>query len=149
MIAERRKIEKKAQEAARYALPVATFAYLYHTVSGLTLLRYYRTCGQFDTPLEQQIILKQMVDRLLELESQGTVVYVMRYSSRLDYVLFNTLFARVGLRLSSFANGLHFYYYRPLLEALRMARCRQRGRPKEIEHGDVVRVGVARAPSGS
>jgi thymidylate synthase ThyX len=62
----KKEIKKKSQEAARYVLPVATFAYLYHTVSGLTLLRYYRTCGQFDTPLEQQIVLKQMVDRMLE-----------------------------------------------------------------------------------
>jgi hypothetical protein len=44
---------------------VATFAYLYHTVSGLTLLRYYRTCGEFDTPLEQRIVLQRMVDELL------------------------------------------------------------------------------------
>jgi len=53
----RKEIRKKAQETARYVLPVATFAYLYHTVSGLTLLRYYRTCGEFDTPLEQKIVL--------------------------------------------------------------------------------------------
>src|SRR5690242_10325159 len=35
-------VQKKSQEVARYVLPVATFAYLYHTVSGLTLLRYWR-----------------------------------------------------------------------------------------------------------
>ena len=45
------------------------------------------------------------VARLRELESRGAVVYVMRYSSRLDYLLLNTLFVREGLRLSSFANG--------------------------------------------
>jgi thymidylate synthase ThyX len=61
----RREIRKKAQEAARYVLPVATFAHLYHTVSGLTLLRYYRTCGQFDTPLEQRTVLEAMVEELL------------------------------------------------------------------------------------
>ena len=33
-------IEKKAYEVARYILPIATQAYLYHTVSALTLLRY-------------------------------------------------------------------------------------------------------------
>jgi glycerol-3-phosphate O-acyltransferase len=78
----------------------------------------------------------QMVSRLQDLESRGTIVYVMRYSSRLDYFLFNTLFARTGLRLSSFANGLHFYYYRPFLEAMPLALQRKRGRPKEIEHGE-------------
>ena len=54
------------------------------------------------------------VERLRELERSGTVIYVMRYASRLDYFLFNELFRREGLRLSSFANGLRFYYYRPL-----------------------------------
>ena len=53
------------------------------------------------------------VERLRELEKRGTVVYVMRYASRLDYFLFNTLFLREGLRLSRFANGIRFFYYRP------------------------------------
>jgi thymidylate synthase ThyX len=61
----KKEIRKKAQETARYVLPVATFAYLYHTISGLTLLRYYRVCGQFDTPLEQRIVLDRMVAELL------------------------------------------------------------------------------------
>ena len=38
---------------------------------------------------------------LKELEGQGAVVYVMRYSSRLDYLLFNWLFLREGLRLAT------------------------------------------------
>jgi glycerol-3-phosphate O-acyltransferase len=59
------------------------------------------------------------VERLRELERQGTVVYVMRYASRLDYFLFNTLFRRHGLRLSRFANGIRFWYYRPLLDVFR------------------------------
>jgi glycerol-3-phosphate O-acyltransferase len=57
--------------------------------------------------------------RLKELEQRGSIVYVMRYSSRLDYLLFNTLFLREGLRLSSFANGIRFTIYRPSLEILR------------------------------
>ncbi len=73
------------------------------------------------------------VERLQALEKQGTVVYVMRYSSRLDYFLFNTLFRREGLRLSSFANGIRFYYYRPLLEALRIVWRRPRGVPQDVE----------------
>jgi glycerol-3-phosphate O-acyltransferase len=60
----------------------------------------------------------QTVASLRALEREGAVVYVMRYASRLDYFLFNTLFLREGLRLSGGANGLHFYYYRPLFEAL-------------------------------
>ena len=75
----------------------------------------------------------ETVTRLRELEERGSVIYVMRYSSRLDYFLFNTLFRREGLRLSSFANGIRFYYYRPLLDALRIVWKRPRGVPQEVE----------------
>ncbi len=60
------------------------------------------------------------VERLRELERRGAVVYVMRYGSRLDYFLWNWLFLQTGLRLSTFANGIRFYYYRPLPEAVRL-----------------------------
>jgi glycerol-3-phosphate O-acyltransferase len=73
------------------------------------------------------------VERLRELESRGTVVYVMRYASRLDYFLFNALFRREGLRLSSFANGILFYYYRPLRDALRVIWKRPRGVAQDVE----------------
>ena len=58
-------IQKKAQEIARYVLPVATQAYLYHTVSGLTLLRYWRLCEAYDAPKEQRLVVGKMVDALL------------------------------------------------------------------------------------
>jgi glycerol-3-phosphate O-acyltransferase len=73
------------------------------------------------------------VARLRALEASGTVVYVMRYASRLDYFLFNVLFLREGLRLSSFANGIRFWYYRPFWEALRILWRRPRGVPQDIE----------------
>lgn len=63
-------IKKRAQEAARYVLPVATHAYLYHTVSVITLFRYYRLCDQFDVPAEQRVIVKAMVDELLAREPE-------------------------------------------------------------------------------
>ena len=74
------------------------------------------------------------VARLRALEERGSIVYVMRYSSRLDYLLFNTLFLREGLRLSSFANGIHFTIYRPTLEVLRSVFKRKRGRSRAVEH---------------
>jgi len=58
-------IKKKSQEIARYVLPVATFAYMYHTVSGITLLRYLRMAEQFDTPTETRIVVQKMADALL------------------------------------------------------------------------------------
>ena len=73
------------------------------------------------------------VEHLRKLETRGSIIYVMRYASRLDYFLFNTLFVREGLRLSSFANGIRFFYYRPWLEALRIIWKRPRGVPQDIE----------------
>jgi thymidylate synthase ThyX len=62
-------IQKRAQEIARYVLPIATFAYLYHTVSGITLLRYQRLCEQIDAPTETRIVVGKMVQALLEHDS--------------------------------------------------------------------------------
>jgi glycerol-3-phosphate O-acyltransferase len=59
------------------------------------------------------------IARLRALQAAGSVIYVMRYASRLDYFLFNALFLRHGLRLSAYANGIRFHYYRPLWQALR------------------------------
>ena len=58
-------IQKRAQEIARYVLPLATFAYLYHTVSGITLFRYWRLCEAFDAPAEQREVVGRMIDEVL------------------------------------------------------------------------------------
>jgi flavin-dependent thymidylate synthase len=58
-------VQKRAQEIARYVLPVATFAYLYHTVSGITLFRYWRLCESFDAPAEQREVVAQMVEAVV------------------------------------------------------------------------------------
>jgi thymidylate synthase ThyX len=58
-------IRRKAMEVARYALPLAMFAYLYHTVSTLTLLRYWRLCQQPGASLETRLVVGQMVQSLL------------------------------------------------------------------------------------
>ncbi len=55
-------LKKRAQEVARYVLPVATHAHLYHTISGLTLHRYHKLVNQFDTPNEQRIVISKMVE---------------------------------------------------------------------------------------
>lgn len=67
-------IQKKSQEIARYVLPVATHAYMYHTVSGITLLRYWRLAEQYDTPLETKLVVKQMIDALLALDPNYALV---------------------------------------------------------------------------
>jgi flavin-dependent thymidylate synthase len=58
-------IQKRAQEIARYVLPVATFSYLYHTVSGITLFRYWRLCESMDAPAEQREVVRRMVEEVL------------------------------------------------------------------------------------
>ncbi|HMW33028.1 MAG TPA: FAD-dependent thymidylate synthase [bacterium] len=63
-----KEIQKKCQEISRYVLPVAAFSYLYHTVSGITLLRYYRLCNQMDTPVEQRVVVEQMVQEMIRLD---------------------------------------------------------------------------------
>lgn len=59
-------LKKRCMEAARYVLPIATFTYLYHTVSGVTLMRYHRLCQALDAPSEQSLVVKAMVDELLK-----------------------------------------------------------------------------------
>jgi thymidylate synthase ThyX len=59
-------VKKKAQEIARYVLPVATFAHLYHTVSGLTLHRYHRAARSSDVPRETLAIVSKMVAAVTE-----------------------------------------------------------------------------------
>ena len=58
-------IQKKCQEVARYVLPLATHAHLYHTVSGLTLLRYKRLCETLDAPAEQKLVVDKMVREVM------------------------------------------------------------------------------------
>jgi thymidylate synthase ThyX len=67
-------IKKKSQEIARYVLPVATHAYLYHTISGVTLLRYYKMMNIFDTPTEQRLVVQKMVDELLRADENYKLV---------------------------------------------------------------------------
>jgi thymidylate synthase ThyX len=56
-----RQTERKAQEVARAVLPVATHTGLYHTVSCLTLFRYWRACQQFDVPTETRRVVEAMI----------------------------------------------------------------------------------------
>jgi flavin-dependent thymidylate synthase len=67
-------VVKRAREVARYVLPLATFSCLYHTISAITLLRYYRLCRQYDAPLEQQIVIRKMIDRVLELDPHYRII---------------------------------------------------------------------------
>jgi thymidylate synthase ThyX len=61
-------VQKRAQEVARYVLPLATPAHLYHTINGLTLLRYYVLARQPDVPTEVRAIVDRMVAEVLDVD---------------------------------------------------------------------------------
>jgi flavin-dependent thymidylate synthase len=61
-------VQKRAQEVARYVLPLATPTHLYHTVNALTLLRYYVLANQPDAPGEVRYIVNRMVDEVLQID---------------------------------------------------------------------------------
>jgi len=67
-------IRKKCMEVARYVLPVATFTHLYHTVSGITLMRYHRLVNQLDAPTEQRMVIGRMVEELLRVAPEYDIV---------------------------------------------------------------------------
>lgn len=69
-----REVRKRAREAARYVLPVATFAHLYHTVSAITLLRYHRLCALYDAPHEQRLVIGRMVAEVLHTDPEYAAI---------------------------------------------------------------------------
>ena len=65
-----RQVEKKAIEVARYVLPIAAFTAMVHTVSGIVLHRLYRMQNASDTPYEAGLVVRQMVERVREVDPQ-------------------------------------------------------------------------------
>jgi len=61
-------VQKRSQEVARYVLPLATPAHLYHTVNALTLLRYHVLANQPDAPTEVRYIVSRMVEEVLAVD---------------------------------------------------------------------------------
>jgi glycerol-3-phosphate O-acyltransferase len=59
------------------------------------------------------------VTRIRRLAEQGTVIYVMRYRSTIDYLLVNALLLREGLPLARFAPGVSSVPWRPFGQMLR------------------------------
>src|SRR5439155_17823517 len=58
----------------------------------------------------------EAVEHLRQLARQGTLIYVMRYRSALDYLLVNAVLLREGLPLARFAPGVSTVAFRPLGE---------------------------------
>ncbi|MEO6029747.1 MAG: 1-acyl-sn-glycerol-3-phosphate acyltransferase, partial [Candidatus Binatia bacterium] len=60
----------------------------------------------------------QDIARLRQLAAQGTLVYVMRYRSLVDYFLVNFLLLREGLPLPLFTNDISSLWIRPVREVV-------------------------------
>ncbi|MEA3191055.1 MAG: hypothetical protein QOD77_1637 [Thermoplasmata archaeon] len=65
----RKEAEKKAQEMARYVVPIAASTQLYHTVSGIVLLRYVRMCEAQNAGAEARRVVEQMVEEVRRIDS--------------------------------------------------------------------------------
>lgn len=61
-------IAKKAQEVARYVLGIDTHAFMYHSVSALTLMRYSKASQMINVPPEAKIAIGEMVKRVAEID---------------------------------------------------------------------------------
>ena len=60
--------EKKAQEMARYVIPIAAATQLYHTVSGIVLLRYVRMAEACSAPTEARRVVEQMLEEVRRID---------------------------------------------------------------------------------
>lgn len=79
------------------------------------------------------VFAQRCVDNLRDAEQRGTVVYVMRHRSLLDYLYFNVSFQRHGLRPVRFANGVNTWIIRPLLKAIPRLLRGRKGLPPDPE----------------
>lgn len=85
-------IKKKAQEIARYVLPLGTLTYLYHTISAITLIRYYKLMNQLDTSYEQRLVVEEMVRQTIALDKNMEIFFKEQYEleETLEYKYINT-----------------------------------------------------------
>jgi glycerol-3-phosphate O-acyltransferase len=70
----------------------------------------------------------EAVEHVRELAAKGTIVYVMRYRSTIDYLLVNAVALREGLPLARFAPGVSTVAFRPLGDLVRWLFRRRRAR---------------------
>src|SRR4029079_12180641 len=74
----------------------------------------------------------EAVERIRQLAEQGTLIYVMRYRSVIDYLLATAVLLREGLPLARFAPGVSTLWFRPLRDAV--AWLARRSRPAMSPH---------------
>ncbi len=83
------------------------------------------------------------IQAIKDAESQGTVVYVMRSRSLVDYIYFNVAFRQHGIGLVRFANGINTWVFRPFWRALSTLIRGRRGLPRDPDSfSALVRAGA-------
>ncbi|TMA39161.1 MAG: hypothetical protein E6J79_04200 [Deltaproteobacteria bacterium] len=87
----------------------------------------------------------EAIEHLRQLARQGTIIYVMRYRSTLDYLLVNAVLLREGLPLARFAPGVSTVRFRPLRDLLRWT-FRFRKRARAAAHAACAGLVAAREP---
>src|SRR5262245_44314709 len=87
----------------------------------------------------------ELVERVRQLASQGTIIYVMRYRSTIDYLLVNAVLRREGLPLARFAPGVSTVWWRPVLEIVRWL-LRREARPIQNDPQVCARLVAAGEP---
>ena len=87
----------------------------------------------------------EAVEHVRQLATQGTLIYVMRYRSTLDYLLVNAVLLREGLPLPRFAPGVSTVWFRPFGEILTWV-FRRRGRARVSAHAACAALVVAGEP---
>jgi glycerol-3-phosphate O-acyltransferase len=87
----------------------------------------------------------EAVEHLRRLASQGTLIYVMRYRSTLDYLLVNAVLLAEGLPLARMAPSVSTVWFRPLGDFLRWT-FRGRRRAGAATHGACAALVAEGAP---
>ncbi len=87
----------------------------------------------------------ELVERVRQLASQGSMIYVMRYRSAIDYLLVNVVLQREGLPLARWTPGLSTAWWRPIGDTIHSLMRRERRAP-ESDAGVCARLVAAGEP---
>ncbi len=77
------------------------------------------------------------IEKIRSASREGTVVYTMLSRSFLAFLYLNFIFAKFGLPLARFVNGLKLWLYQPISKLLRLSKISIRGvtgKPSELKH---------------
>jgi glycerol-3-phosphate O-acyltransferase len=81
---------------------------------------------------------RRTLDSVRDAESRGSVVYVALHPSVIDYLYFNLVFIREGLKLVYYANGVRTWLLRRPVAALSTLLRGRRGMPDDADYVEVL-----------